>query len=124
MEDRRKRRRQNLKYPLLFRRANESAVASETENFTLDGFYCLVSHPFAPEERLDCVVALPYDPTHPERRHLCFLIASVVVIHLALDDLQRFGLGCQIASYQVVAPADLPEWAVEAGFGQVARYRG
>ena len=59
-DDRRKRKRVTLHWPVrLFRQPETGAIESTTENLSTAGFYCITSEPFKPGERLHCEIVIP-----------------------------------------------------------------
>lgn len=98
--ERRKDARLELRVPVvLFGAACENPVLSETVNISKNGFYCATKEPFAPGDRLRCLLSIsaPCDSTESE---LC-LDAEIEVMRVLVDT-SGFGLGCRIGEYHIV----------------------
>lgn len=102
MIERRKHARLTLRIPLLlFCAASDSPVQSETVNISSDGFYCTTREPFAPGDRLRCLLPIPAPPDTAESE--LYIDAEVEVMRVRIDNkTPGFGLGCRIADYRVV----------------------
>jgi hypothetical protein len=94
-------RRSDVRLPLrcvlrLYRTAADECVECETENLSVDGFYCLSDEPFAPGERLNSTLILPVacsgDPLY---LNCCVQVLRVEVRQTA----PSFGIACRIESY-------------------------
>jgi hypothetical protein len=99
--ERRKDARLELRVPvLLFGAESENPVRSETVNISKTGFYCSTKEPFAPGDRLRCLLSIsaPCDSTESE----LYLDAEVEVIRVRVDT-SGFGLGCRIGEYHIVS---------------------
>jgi PilZ domain-containing protein len=101
--ERRKNARLNLKLPaLLFWPDSDNAVRSETVNISSDGLYCIAQEPFAPGDRLRCLITLG-GPFHSAQDCL-YLEARIEVVRILADNaVPGFGLGCRIKDYHVVS---------------------
>ena len=98
--DRRKRPRVALHWPVrLFRQFEGPSVESTTENLSSEGLYCIISEPFKPGERLQCMLAIPEGS---------FGLESSVGLecHVTVRRMEQlrsgFGLGCHIEDYSLV----------------------
>jgi hypothetical protein len=101
MVERRKDTRLELRVPvLLFGTESESPVRSETVNISKTGFYCSTKEPFAPGDRLRCLLSIsaPCDSTESE----IYLDAEVEVMRVRVDT-SGFGLGCRIGEYHIIS---------------------
>lgn len=111
--ERRKRARLGLRLPILVLGTKcHSALRCETADISTDGFYCNTSEPFAPGEKLTCLVALPTRPPAPQEdgNQLC-LEAEVEVVRLVMNNGDGFGIGCRILEYRVLSRAAAVSWA-------------
>jgi|SRR5690348_3881123 PilZ domain-containing protein len=100
-EERRKRRRVALRWPVrLFRNTESQSVASTTENLTSNGFYCVSSQPFETGERLECIIAIPGGSFGYAESPITLQCR----VHVTrVEDLQKgFGLGCYIEDYDLL----------------------
>lgn len=122
MKERRRHARLRLRIPVLLCCAeSKSSVQSETVDISSDGFYCTSSEPFAPGDRLRCLLSIP-SPRDAMESEL-FLDAEIEVIRVLIDnETSGFGLGCRIAEYHVVSESNR-HYGADAGLGnrQVAK---
>jgi hypothetical protein len=100
-EERRKRNRVALRWPIrLFRSLNGASVESTTENLTSNGFYCTSRERFALGERLDCIIAIPLGGVGYSRAPIRLQCrARVMRVEHSRDG---FGLGCSIEDYDLL----------------------
>jgi hypothetical protein len=109
MKDRRKHARLKLRIPVLLWAESKNPVRSETMDISSDGFYCTTSEPFAPGDRLRCLLSIqvPFDSMESELT----LDAEIEVMRVLIDnDTAGFGLGCRIAEYHVVNKQTALKW--------------
>jgi hypothetical protein len=100
--ERRRRRRVRLRWPLSILKGQPRArvVDTVTEDLSSRGFCCVVDEPLAVGESVACV--LGFAPRHdPEASHGLRCRAQVIWVR-GTDD-GRFGMGCRIDDYSVVA---------------------
>lgn len=94
--------------PLFLVRSGSSvALRTETENVTMDGFFCYVKELFCPGERLSFLLLLPAAADRPQQAKATYLKGKVEVIHLIADS-DRCGMGCRMSHYRVISNSDLP----------------
>lgn len=101
--DQRKRHRLALRLPLLLSRLNseQHPIATETLNISTDGFYCTTPEPFAPGERLRCLISLRDDLRVPGEAQM-YLDADVEVVRIVARNTESgFGYGCRILDYRL-----------------------
>jgi hypothetical protein len=94
----------SLRLPvLLFRNESENPAHGETTNISNDGFYCTTNEPFAPGERVRCLIALPsLTGIKSDQRALC-LDGTAEVVRITADEREAgFGIGCFLSAYHVV----------------------
>jgi len=94
----------SLRLPvLLFRNESEKPARGETTDISNDGFYCTTNEPFAPGERVRCLIALPaLSGLKSDQRALC-LDGTAEVVRITADERDAgFGIGCFISMYHVV----------------------
>ncbi len=112
--ERRKDARLELRIPvLLFGGETENPVRSETVNISKNGFYCSTREPFAPGDRLRCLLSI----STPSDAAELYLDAEIEVMRVLVDT-SGFGLGCRIGDYHIVnrKPAKWPvEFSAELG---------
>jgi hypothetical protein len=98
--ERRKDARIELRLPiLLFGAECENLVRSETVNVSKNGFYCATKEPFAPGDRLRCLLSISA-PSELEDSEL-YLDAEIEVMRVLVDS-SGFGLGCRISHYHII----------------------
>jgi PilZ domain len=102
----RKHSRVALKWPLQLCRQGESEeIATQTENLSSHGFYCLTDWPFNPGDLVECIIGLPEEQSG-SRCAAPFLRCRARVLRVDPKWGQsRFGIACQIEDYalEVVA---------------------
>jgi hypothetical protein len=96
---------------LLFRNESEKPSRGETTDISNDGFYCTTNEPFAPGERVRCLIALPaLRDTLSNRTALC-LDGTAEVVRITADERAAgFGIGCFLSSYRVVSSQPENDW--------------
>ena len=96
---------------LLFRNESERPARGETTDISNDGFYCTTNEPFAPGERVRCLIALPaLKDTQSNRTGLC-LDGTAEVVRITADERAAgFGIGCFLSSYRVVSSQQENDW--------------
>ena len=106
MQERRRRTRVLVRWPLLFRDVPGAAVDTVTENLSSEGFYCLTSKPFVPGDLRTCTLSAPaYRPDDGSWVILVECQVRVVRVQ-ALSESGMYGMGCRIEDYRVHVPAD------------------
>jgi hypothetical protein len=112
-QERRKRERLYLRLPVLFLREEaDGPLQTETRNISNNGFYCITPHPFAPGEKLRCLIGVPTRSS--EKRELkdrLYLEAEVDVVRIVVNNGDGFGVGCRISDYRVLGSNAIPSWA-------------
>ena len=113
-EDRRKRTRLRLRLPvLLLRTESEAPLRTETVDISNNGFYCNTTQPFAPGEKLTCLIGLPVRSTaSPAFGDRFYLLADVDVVRIVLNNGSGFGVGCRISEFRVLTNDAIPSWAL------------
>src|SRR6476659_6231255 len=97
-EERRKRKRVALHWPIrLFRSQTAASVESTTENLTSNGFYCVSREPFELGERLECIIAIPAGSFSSKGSAIC--LQCRVRVTRVENQSDGFGLGCYIEDY-------------------------
>ena len=101
-QERRKRKRVALHWPVRFYREPESPlIESTTENLTSNGFYCVSKEPFQLGEQLKCVIAIPAGALgYAERPVQLQCRVKVMRVENRSSD---FGLGCFIEDFELLA---------------------
>jgi PilZ domain len=103
-EERRKRKRVALHWPVrLFRHPASASVESTTENLTSNGFYCYSREPFEIGERLECIIAIPSGSFGYSGSPIS--LQCRVRVTRVEDQREAFGLGCYIEDYDLLVAA-------------------
>ena|SRR5437588_9477870 len=104
LEERRKRQRIALHWPIrLFRGPNSPSVESTTENLTSNGFYCVSKEPFALGDRLECIIAIPAGSFGYSETPIC--LQCRVRVARVENQADGFGVGCYIEDYDLLVNA-------------------
>lgn len=105
--------RLKLRMPiLLFWAESENPVQSETVDISSRGFYCTTKEPFAPGDRLRCLLSLPVPRDSVESE--LYLDGEIEVMRVLVDNATPgFGLGCRIADYRLVNKQTAQKWPLE-----------
>ena len=95
--DRRRRQRVVLHWPVRLLRAGRPPLETTTENLSSEGFYCITKKPFKDGTHLQCEIVVPgesFGLSEPVLRLKC----SITVKHM--ENIHgAFGLGCHIEDY-------------------------
>lgn len=101
--ERRKRTRMALRWPVCLTRTGERrSIESRTENLSSQGLYCISPEPFAPGERLDCVLTVPAAGWGYDAALLLHCLVEVARLETTGDD-SGFGLGLKIEAFTLMA---------------------
>ena len=102
-----------MRLPVLFLRSEtDGPLQTETLDISNNGFYCITTHPFAPGERLTCVIGVPIrSGATLECKDRLYLQAEVDVVRIVVNNGNGFGVGCRISEYRVLTNSLLPQWA-------------
>lgn len=100
--ERRVRGRMRLRWPLsiLKGRRDVRILSTVTENLNSGGFCCVLEEPLAAGECVECLLSLP--SRHDPQRSQALRCQALVVWIAAMED-GRYGIGCRINDYTVVA---------------------
>jgi len=100
--ERRARSRVRLRWPLSILDGQRDAriLSTVTENLSSRGFCCVLEEPLAAGESVACLLKLP--PVHDPRISQALRCQAQVIWVRVMDD-GRFGIGCRIDDYSVVA---------------------
>jgi hypothetical protein len=90
----------------LVRSGSPVAIRTETENVTMDGFFCYVQELFSPGERLRFLLLLPAAEKGPQPLKVMYLKGTAEVVHMTADG-TRCGMGCRLDGYRVLADSAL-----------------
>jgi PilZ domain len=113
--DRRKRTRLRLKLPVIFLRPeSDSPLQTETLDISNNGFYSITAHPFAPGEKLKCLIGVGTRlASTSDPKHRLWVEAEVDVVRIVVTNGTGFGVACRISDYRVLAGDALPSWALQ-----------
>jgi hypothetical protein len=112
-KERRKRERLRLRLPVLFLRPeSDGPLRTETLDISNNGFYCITTQPFAPGEKLTCLIGVPKrSSSKRDSKDGLYLQAEVDVVRIVVNSGNGFGVGCRISDYRVLADDAVPSWA-------------
>jgi hypothetical protein len=112
-QERRKRTRLRLKLPvIIIRSESDGPLQTETLNISNNGFYCITTQPFAPGDKLACLIVVPTRSScHSEINDRLCLQAEVDVVRIMVNNGNGFGVGCRISNYRVLTNDAVPSWA-------------
>jgi hypothetical protein len=100
--ERRVRRRVRLRWPLSILKGQQEArvLSTVTENLSSRGFCCVVDESLAAGESVACILRFPsrHDPQISQA-----LRCQAQVVWVSVMDDGRFGIGCRIDDYTIVA---------------------
>jgi len=113
-KERRQSERLRLRLPVLFLRAeSDGPLQTETLDISNNGLHFITTQPFAPGEKLMCLIGVPTRcSSKPELKDRLYLEADVDVIRIVVNNGNGFGIGCRISDYRVLASDAVPSWAL------------
>ena len=102
--DHRSRPRTNLRSPLfLFFPESNALIETETENVSMEGFFCQVTRLYAPGERFRFLLRLAPAAADQQAAKPVYLDGMAEVVHVRIGrSTQLFGIGCRIEGYRVL----------------------
>ena len=105
--ERRRRPRLSLALPIVLTRAGtQTLVEATTENVSSEGFFCLTTHEFSPDELLDCEISLPGDQVSSVPEDGLRLSCLVRVVRVVPgEDQHSFGIACHVEDYTMTRSA-------------------
>ena len=99
-DDRRKRRRLPLRWPVrVFRRPGMQSAEGQTANLTSEGFYCISKEPFQLGECLQCLIVIPAGSGNSD---FPVVLKCGVTVKRVEAIPSGFGLGCHIEDYMLI----------------------
>ncbi len=106
--ERRAQSRSNLRAPVFVLRAGcTTALRTETEDVSMDGFFFYTHEPFAPGERLHFLLFLPAPARSAADAKTVGLQGLAEVTRVVTSPLRsEFGIGCRLVSYRVLPNID------------------
>jgi hypothetical protein len=118
--ERRNQPRTNLRVPLyLLRMEDTIPIRTETEDLSLEGFYCYTERFFSPGEHCQFLMLLPPATKGSLGLGGLCLHGSMQVVRQTTTSDMRYGLGCKLVSYRVLSNSEFltPEGIVSTLFG-------
>jgi len=102
--DRRIQARANLRTPLVLLRGGcAEPIGTETENVSVEGFFCYVNILLSPGERLHFLLELPPWPSDTCDSAVVYIQGTAEVMRVcARDSLVALGVGCHVKNYRVL----------------------
>lgn len=108
MQDRRKKHRFEINLPLILRKLDSlSVVHAVTFDLSVSGFSCLVSQPFSPGDRFDCLIQLPEGSDSGPKRYIS---GRAELVRVGLGS-RGYLIGCVIQEQTIIDSEALPSWA-------------
>jgi hypothetical protein len=106
--ERRKQSRTDLHIPLFLLPAGRSEpIQTETENVSLNGFFCYTKHLFAPGEHLKFLLLFPEVASGLQTTKTTYLHGVAEVTRITTNQLElEFGIGCHLTTYRVLSHVD------------------
>jgi hypothetical protein len=103
-------RRKTPRLPLacrvfLKRPGDESAIATETEDISCQGFYCISELPFAPHEKLECKLMIRSGAPGDSIDLILQGVVEVIRV-VASAKVRGFGIACRLESYSIGMKSD------------------
>ncbi len=122
--ERRDQSRSNLRVPLLLLAHGWPVpLRTETDNVSMDGFFCHTQEVFAPGDRLRFLLLLPAPARDSEpAKATCLQGTAEVVRVVACASGTDFGIGCRLSNYRVVTNIDLASEEMLAILSQAGRF--
>lgn len=106
--ERRTQSRSDLRVPLfLLAPGWHAPIQTETENLSMDGFYCYAPKALAPGEHVRFLLFLPAATREPEGATTCIQGAAEVVRVATEASRTDFGIGCRVTNYRVLSNVDI-----------------
>jgi len=115
--ERRNQPRTNLRVPLyLLPKGATVPIQTETQDLSLEGFYCYTERFFAPGEYCQFLMLLPPATKSSFALGGICLQGSVQIVRLTVTGDLKYGLGCHLMSYRVLSNPELltPEGIISA----------
>jgi hypothetical protein len=101
-EDRRKRSRMQVHWPLHFLSGNSTDIEKAvTRDLSSNGFYYIAKMPFVPGEVKMCILGVPTSYPRGDERML-WVECTIRIIRVQVCDGGSFGIGCRIVNYRFV----------------------
>ncbi len=122
--ERRGQSRTSLRVPLLLLPDGWSRpIPTETENVSMDGFFCRTREAFAPGDRLKFLLLLPNAVTDSEGTRATYLqgIAEVVRVVSGTSS-DSFSIGCRLSDYRVLTNPELSAVEISALLSEDGRF--
>ena len=108
IQEHRSRPRTNLHAPLFLLPGGTSVLTeTQTENVSMNGFFCYTDQLFPPGERLRFLLKLSPSGGETNVGKSVYLDGVAEVVHVKVGSLsRRFGLGCRVDGYRVLPQTD------------------
>jgi hypothetical protein len=105
--ERRNQPRTSLRVPLyLLPQGATAPIQTETEDLSLEGFYCYTERPFLPGECFHFLMFLPPATKSSLALGGLCLQGCVQLVRLTATGDLRYGLGCHLMSYRVLSNSE------------------
>jgi len=121
--ERRVQSRSNLRVPLLLLANGWSVpIRTETENLSMDGFFCHTEELFAPGDRLQFLLLLPAAARNSDAKVTCLQGAAEVVRVRASAPERDYTIGCRLSGYRVITKFDPASEEMSAILSEPGRF--
>lgn len=122
--ERRGQSRTSLRVPLLLLPCGWlRPIQTETENVSMDGFFCRTHEAFAPGDQLKFLLLLPAAVTDSEpTRATCLQGIAEVVRVVACATGHGFSIGCRLSGYRVLIDPELSTTEISALLSEDGRF--
>ena len=122
--ERRSQSRTSLRVPLLLLPCGWlRPIQTETENVSMDGFFCRTREAFAPGDRLKFLLLLPTAVKDSEAtKATCLQGIAEVVRVVACASEYGFSIGCRLSGYRVLTNAELSATEISALLSEDGRF--
>lgn len=122
--ERRGQSRTSLRVPLLLLPCGwPRPIQTETENVSMDGFFCRIREAFAPGDRLKFLLLLPNAVKDSEAAKATCLqgIAEIVRVVSSASG-HGFSIGCRLSGYRVLTDPELSTAEMSAFLSEDGRF--
>ncbi len=121
--ERRVQSRSNLRVPLLLLAQGWALpVRTETENVSMDGFFCRTRELFAPGDRFKFLLLLPAAARDSDAKITCLQGTAEVVRIRSSAPGGEYAIGCRMSAYRVINNFDPASEEMSALLSEAGRF--
>jgi hypothetical protein len=101
--------RSNLRVPVfLLPMGSSISIRAETENVSLDGFFCHIGCLFSPGDRLKFLLVLPSAARESQSATGMCVHGEIEIVRVVVGPSNcTYGVGCHLCSYRILPESDL-----------------